>query len=217
MAEDKKLEKNAEKEVAEEVKKDDPGIVEFEKPYMFEGNEYNTVDVTGIRKMTVRDAIDIQKKAYDDGETAAFLVTEVTSVFSRMIAAKATGYPIEFFELMPRIKWKQVQAAVVRMIHSQKEMENGILEFDEPYTFDGEVNKDIDLSGLSNMTCMNESQAENRLVREGIMITEPTYNYLYACIMASMATGKPEKFFTGLPIVETLKLKAAVNNPDFFE
>jgi hypothetical protein len=49
------------------------------------------------------------------------------------------------------------------------------------------------------------------------MITETSFNYLYVCVLASMATGLPEGFFTGLPIDELLKLKNAVNDGDFFE
>ena len=49
------------------------------------------------------------------------------------------------------------------------------------------------------------------------MVTENGTNYLYACVIASMATGIPEDFFTGLPMCELLKLKNAVNDADFFE
>ena len=48
-------------------------------------------------------------------------------------------------------------------------------------------------------------------------VTETSFNYLFACILASMATGLPEEFFTGLPLREVLKLKNAVNDADFFE
>ena len=49
------------------------------------------------------------------------------------------------------------------------------------------------------------------------MVTENSINYLYACVIASMATGIPEDFFTGLPMCELVKLKNAVNDGDFFE
>ena len=65
---------------------------------------------------------------------------------------------------------------------------------------------------------MHESEAENRLVREDFVVAgnNATY-YLYACVIASMATGLPEEFFTSLPLCETVKLKNAVNDGDFFE
>lgn len=46
-------------------------------------------------------------------------------------------------------------------------------------------------------------------------MTENGTNYLYACVIASMATGIPEDFFTSLPLYELLKLKNAVNDADF--
>ena len=55
------------------------------------------------------------------------------------------------------------------------------------------------------------------MAREGFVVTETSFNYLYACIVASMATGLPEEFFTGLPVCEAVKLKNAVNDGDFFE
>jgi hypothetical protein len=118
---------------------------------------------------------------------------------------------------MPRGTGKKVQRGVLSVLAIDEEAKNHVMKFKKPYSFEGKEYTEVDLSGLADMTSMNESEAENRLVRAGVTITEPTYNYLYACILASMATGQPEKFFTGLPIAELLKLKTEVNNPDFFE
>ena len=59
-------------------------------------------------------------------------------------------------------------------------------------------------------------RATELLAREGFVVTENATNYLYACVIASMATGIPEDFFTSLPLHELLKLKNAVNDGDFF-
>ena len=64
---------------------------------------------------------------------------------------------------------------------------------------------EVDLNGIADLNSMNESEAENRLARAGFMVTETSFNYLFACILASMATGLPEEFFTGLPLREVLK------------
>ncbi len=68
---------------------------------------------------------------------------------------------------------------------------------------------------MADLNTLNESEAENRMAREGFVVTETSFNYLFACILASMATGLPEEFFTGLPLREVLKLKNAVNDADF--
>ena len=87
-------------------------IVKFDKPYKFEGKEYDSLDLSGMEKMTVQDLIDIQKNI--GNELAAMSVMEMTTSFAQEMAVKATGKPVEFFKLMPRGKIKKVQAAVVK-------------------------------------------------------------------------------------------------------
>lgn len=58
-------------------------------------------------------------------------------------------------------------------------------------------------------------QTEER--RHVVAFKRPYVFDLYACVIASMATGLPEEFFTGLPVCEAVKLKNAVNDGDFFE
>lgn len=87
-------------------------IVKFDKPYKFEGKEYDSLDLSGMEKMTVQDLIDIQKTI--GNELAAMSVMEMTTSFAQEMAVKATGKPVEFFKLMPRGKIKKVQAAVVK-------------------------------------------------------------------------------------------------------
>ena len=91
------------------------------------------------------------------------------------------------------------------------------MRLEKPCFFKGKEYREIDLSGIADMNSMQESEAENRMAREGFVVTETSFNYLYACVIASMATGLPEEFFTGLPVCEAVKLKNAVNDGDFFE
>ena len=67
-----------------------------------------------------------------------------------------------------------------------------------------------------NMTVAIEEKTEAAAPK-----TENQYllklNHPYACILAGMATGLPEEFFTGLPLYEVLKIKNAVNDAGFFE
>lgn len=85
--------------------------VKFEKPYKFEGEECDSLDLSGMEKMTVQDLIDIQKNI--GNELAAMSVMEMTTAFAQEMAVKATGKPVEFFKLMPRGKIKKVQAAII--------------------------------------------------------------------------------------------------------
>lgn len=191
-------------------------IVALEKPYVFEGKEYGEIDLTGLNKLTIQDAIDAQRQLFNEQEVAAAVLCETTTAFARTIAAKATGLPIEFFKLMPRGVAKRVSATVRSHLNVDSDTKNHVMHLGQMHHYKGKEYQDIDLNGIADLNSLNESEAENRMAREGFVVTENSTNFLYACVVAAMATGIPEEFFTGLPLYETLKLKNAVNDPDFF-
>ena len=61
-------------------------IVKFDKPYKFEGKEYDSLDLSGMEKMTVQDLIDIQKNI--GNELAAMSVMEMTTSFAQEMAVR---------------------------------------------------------------------------------------------------------------------------------
>lgn len=204
-------------------------IVKFDKPYKFEGKEYDSLDLSGMAKMTVQDLVDVQKKL--SGELASLAAMEATTSFAQEMAVKATGKPVEFFKLMPRGKIKLVQTAVLNAMDSNQKAEevkaqlkSHALKFAAPYTYEGSEKDElksqtfegIDLSGVGELNTMSESTAENRLVAAGFNPVNTGRNYLYCCIIASMGTGYPVDFFAGLPLCEAVKLRDAVD-ADFFE
>ena len=191
-------------------------VVKLTKPYVFEGKEYEEIDLSGLEKLTIRDAIDTQLELFGV-EVAASVLCETTTAFARTMAAKATGLPIEFFKLMPRGAFRRVAGMVRRYMNADDETKNHVMQLGKPHSYKGNEYREIDLNGVADLNSLNESAAENRLTRAGFMVTDTSYNYLYACILAGMATGLPEEFFTGLPLYEVLKIKNAVNDAGFFE
>lgn len=192
-------------------------VIDLGKPYKFEDTEYTEIDLSGLDKLTVKDAIDIQRQLFNEREVAAAMLTETTTAFARAIAAKATELPIELFKLMPRGASRKVMATVRGYMNVDADTENHVMRLVKPVHFKGQTYTEVDLNGIADLSSMNESEAENRMARAGFVVTETAYNFLYPCILASMATGLPEEFFTGLPLYETLKLKNAVNDSGFFE
>lgn len=198
--------------------------VKFAKPYKFEGTEYDEVDLSGMDGMTIQDMIDIQKNLA--GEIATLAAVEATTSFAQEVATKASGKPVEFFKLMPRAKIKQVQTAILNNLNAKvkNDPKTHVVKFDNAYTYNGDGKEDIkgktfesvDLSGVGELNTMSESMAENRMVAGGFSPVNTGRNYLYVCIIASMGTGYPEDFFTGLPLREAAKLRDAVGT-DFFE
>lgn len=211
MADDTKTtQKESAQENAEKI------IVKLDRPYVFEETEYQEIDLTGLRRLTIQDAIDAQRKLFSEQEVAAAVLCETTTAFARTMATKATGLPVEFFKLMPRGVMKRVSAAVRGFLNVDGKTEHHVMQLEKPQDYKGKVYQEIDLNGIADLNSLNESEAENRMAREGFVVTENSTNYLYACVIASMATGIPEDFFTGLPMCELLKLKNAVNDADFF-
>ena len=193
-------------------------IVTFAKPYVFEDKEYPEIDLTDLDKLTIQDAIDTQRQLFGEQEVAASILCETTTAFARNIAAKASGLPIEFFKLMPRGAMKRIVAAVRGYLNdADGEAENHVMPLERPYTYKGKQYQEIDLNGVADLNSLHESETENRMARAGFVVTENSTNYLYACVIASMATGLPEEFFTGLPLYELIKLKNSVNDAGFFE
>lgn len=193
-----------------------PLLIRFRNPYRFEGKEYAELDLSGLDSLTVQDAVDAQRQLFNQQEEATSLLTETTTAFARVLAAKATGKPIEFFQQMPRGTWKAVGNTVRIHLNGEKKTEHHVMRLEKPYFFKDKEYAEIDLKGVADLSSMHESHAENRMAREGFFVTENSFNFLYACVIASMATGQPEEFFTGLPLKEVVKLKTAVNDADFF-
>lgn len=212
MAEEKKI-----AQAPDESAKGGKYTLTLSRPYLFEEKEYAEIDLNGLEKLTIQDAVDAQRQLFGEGEAATAMLCETTTAFARAIAAKATGLPIEFFKLLPRGASRKVVTTVQRYMNVDNKTENHVMRLEKPYYFKGKEYNEVDLNGLANLNSLNESEAENRMAREGFMITETSFNYLHACILASMATGLPEEFFTGLPLYETLKIKNAVNDAGFFE
>lgn len=190
-------------------------VVKLKAPYRFEGKDYDEIDLNGLEKLTIQDAVDIQLELMSGQEVAAMLVTEATTAFALALAAKATEKPIEFFKCMPLGGAKKVVNAV-RAWLSSGAAENHVMVFEQPYVFQEKEYTQIDLSGVAGLNAMHLTEAENRMSQAGFFITENSFNFLYACIIAGMAAKLPEAFFLGLPVRELLKLKNAVNDADFF-
>lgn len=213
MANEKEIIKTA--EAAEQT--ESGNVVKLTTPYKFEGKEYSEIDLGGLDKLTIQDAIDAQLELFSQQEVASSMLCETTTAFARTIATKATDLPVEFFKLAPRGVSKRVGAAIRAHLNVEQETENHVVRFAKPYFYKGKQYNTVDLGGIADLNSMNESEAENRMTRAGFVITENSFNYLYACILASMAANLPEDFFTGLPLCELVKLKNAVNDAGFFE
>jgi hypothetical protein len=90
--------------------------VTFKKPYNFEGKEYKEIDLQGLDKLSTNDLIEADRQFNQSGNVA--IMNEMTIGYSCIIASKATGYPIEFFERLPAADGLKVKNTVMGFLNS---------------------------------------------------------------------------------------------------
>ena len=199
-------------------------VIKLEKPYVFEGTEYTEIDLSGLDKLTVQDAIDAQLELTGQlftvilPERSTVILPERSTAYIARLCAKAAGLPIEFFELLPVGAARKVRGAFTEFMTSDADEEKGmVLKLKAPYTYKGKVYKEVDMSGAAELTVLDMAQAENELAAAGHVAAEPALDYLYCCLMAARASGMDKEFFTGMPIAEATHIKNAMNSNRFFE
>lgn len=94
----------------------------------------------------------------------------------------------------------------------QQEENQLLVVFKKPFEFEGEVYKDVDLSGLEDLSARDMIAANKIMERSGTVNVIPEMSLEYACIISAKATGKPVEFFQSLPPKEALKIKNRVTS-----
>ena len=74
-------------------------LIQFKKPFIFEGKEYFDLDLSGLDSMTAKDLIDAERQFAAKGQVAA--INEMNMEYICIVAAKASKLPVEFFERLP--------------------------------------------------------------------------------------------------------------------
>ena len=148
-------------------------IIKLAKPYVFEGTEYGEIDLNGLDKLTVQDAIDAQLAL--TGQPGAVILPERSTAYIARLCAKAAGLPIEFFELLPVGAARKVRGAFTEFMTSDADEDKGmVLKVKARYTDKGKTYKEVDMSGAAELTVLDMAQAENELALSLIHISEPT-------------------------------------------
>jgi len=113
---DKTIEMNKDGEIIEINKEKGKGIVEFKKPYFFEGKQYTEIDLNGIEDLTVKDLTNADKQFATSGNIAA--MNEMNLLYACIVASKVTGKPIEFFENLPGNEGLKIKGEVMRFFYA---------------------------------------------------------------------------------------------------
>lgn len=90
--------------------------------------------------------------------------------------------------------------------------ESGIVEFSRPYFFEGKEYKEIDLSGIDNLTAEDMIAADKFMSKSGSFSVMPEMTLEYACFISARATSLPIEFFRRLPPRDAVKVKNKVTS-----
>lgn len=91
--------------------------VKFKKPYVFEDETFEGIDLGGLENLTARDMAKAQRAMERTGSVSA--TPELTMEYACNIASTATGYPVEFFEGLPLREGVKVKNRIVNFIYGQ--------------------------------------------------------------------------------------------------
>ncbi len=94
---DKKIVK-IDEETSAEV--DTSKVFKLVKPVTFEGKEYTEIDLAGLEDLNGRDIRELDRLFKIKGGRIAGNVKEFDSLYLQLVAAKGTGLPLEFFDVI---------------------------------------------------------------------------------------------------------------------
>ena len=85
-------------------------VIELKKPYLFEGEEYANIDLSGVEELTSKDVSAAENEVLKTGIYSANMKNFFA--YSCALASRATGNPIEFFTKMPLVDAVKVRGTV---------------------------------------------------------------------------------------------------------
>ena len=97
---------------------DDDLIVKFRKPFDFEGEIYEKLDLHELEDIRGRDLTAIEK-AFNKTGISSFM-PETTTTYAKILATKVTGLPAEFFEDLPAYEIEKIKNVVTGFFYKDE-------------------------------------------------------------------------------------------------
>lgn len=109
----------SEEKTAEAMEKEEnPLYLKFKKPFEWEGERYEGIDLSGFDDISAKDLIQIQRTMERAGSVTT--VPEVTIEYAGLFASKATGKPVEFFNAMPSKDSIQLKNKITNFLYGEE-------------------------------------------------------------------------------------------------
>lgn len=92
-------------------------MFQFKKPYVFEGNTYTELDLTGLEDVTAGTLVNVGKIVMKKNPTMNPATMEMSMEFCEVLASKVTRLPLEFFHRLPALEMMKVKGKVVGFLY----------------------------------------------------------------------------------------------------
>lgn len=96
---------------------ENPFLVKFKEPYLFEGASYDSVDLGGLEDLKAADMIAVNK-IIERGGTVNVL-PEMSLEYACLISSRASGKPVEFFKFLPPKEALKVKNCVTGFLYGE--------------------------------------------------------------------------------------------------
>ena len=89
-------------------------VITFNKPYKFEGTEYNEIDLSKIEDLTAADLEAVDKIFITSGSVDA--LKEMSISYACILASKVASKPLEFFRNLPAKEGMKLKTLVTNFL-----------------------------------------------------------------------------------------------------
>ncbi|WP_437831771.1 phage tail assembly protein [Niallia taxi] len=110
------LEKTTNNAAATTTESNEKGIVKFNKPFLFDGETFTQIDVSGVENLTGQDLDDAENMLLRVNKPS--MVPEMSMTYLFFLASKATGKPQEFFFQLPAKDSLKVKRTVTSFLNA---------------------------------------------------------------------------------------------------
>ena len=107
----------AEPAAEETVDEDAELYVRFRRPFVFEAETYEGVDLSGLEDLSARDMIATQRAMERSGSIN--VIPEMSLEYACIFASKATKLPVEFFQSLPPREAVKVKNRVTSFFYGE--------------------------------------------------------------------------------------------------
>lgn len=106
------------KELQEETNEENKYLIKFNKPFVWEGETYTDVDLSGVEDLSARDMIQAQRVMEKSGSIN--VLPEMSLEYACIFAAKATHKPVEFFQDLPPKEAIKVKNKITNFFYGEE-------------------------------------------------------------------------------------------------